>query len=322
MIDLLVLLFLGLLLLRGWARGFVREGMDLLGLLIGTVLAFRVGPAVGVVVSAMASTSDDASRLIGGIIVFFAVGIGAALVTRAIERRAHLPGLNLVNRAGGAGLAAAWGAFLVTLVLTMGVVLPMPPAVADSFDGSAFARTLTDPDGFPQSVFTGLAGDRIVETMLSLRRYVGSRQVVVEPGSVVEFPPAEEDELERSETDAAGVFDLLNRARIEAGVDPVAWSGALADIAYGHALEMYLEGYFAHESPTTGDAGDRLTAAGLAYRVGGENLALAATVEEVHGGLMDSIGHRANIESAAYRRAGVAVIRGPLGLMTVQVFTG
>ena len=147
MIDLVILALLGLLLVRGWARGFVREGMDLLGLLVGTVLAFRIGPSVGLVVTAMANTSDEAARLIGGFIVFFVVGIGAAYLTRVIERRARMPGLNLVNRASGAGLAVAWGAFLATLVLTMAVVLPMPPAVANSIDESAFARTLTDPDG-------------------------------------------------------------------------------------------------------------------------------------------------------------------------------
>lgn len=322
MIDLAILLLLGLLLVRGWARGFVREGMDLVGLLVGTVLAFRLGPTVGRVVTAMASTSDEASRLIGGFVVFFAVGIGAAVATRAIERRAHMPGLNLVNRAGGAGLAAAWGTFLATLLLTLSVVVPMPAAIADSIDDSVFARTLTDPDGFVQGLFTSLSGDRIIETMLSLREVVGARRVILEPDSIIEIPAADPADLSPSEAEAREVYDLVNRARIEAGVDPLAWSDALAEVGYGHAVEMYLDGYFAHQSPVTGDVGHRLTDAGVVYVVAGENLALAATVEEVHGGLMDSPGHRANIEADFYRRIGIAVIRGPLGLMTVQVFTG
>jgi uncharacterized protein YkwD len=233
-----------------------------------------------------------------------------------------MPGLNLVNRAGGAGLAAAWGAFLVTLVLTMGVVLPMPPAVADSIDDSAFARTFTDPSGLPQEVFTGLAGDRIIETMLNLREVVGARRIIVEPDAVVDIPPADPSRLERADAESREIYDLVNRARIDAGLDPLAWSDSLADVGYAHAMEMYLEGYFAHHSSVTGDIGDRLVAAGMSFTVGGENLALAATVEQVHGGLMDSPGHRANIEADFYRRIGIAVVRGPLGLMTVQVFTG
>lgn len=322
MIDLVIIVFLGLLLVRGWARGFVREGMDLVGLVLGTVLAFRLGPTVGVIVAAMANTSEAASRLIGGLIVFFAAGIGTALATRAIERRARMPGLNLVNRAGGAGLAAAWGVFLATLALTMGVVLPMPPAVADSIDDSAVAQRLTDPSGFAQEVFTGLSGDRIIETMLQLREVVGTRRMVIEPDAVVEIPPADPEDLTAAPEEAREIFDLVNRARIDVGLDPLAWSDALASVGRGHALEMYLEGYFAHTSPATGDVGDRLAASGITYRVAGENLALAATVEDVHGGLMDSPGHRANIEGDLYRRVGIAVVRGPLGLMTVQVFTG
>jgi uncharacterized protein YkwD len=37
---------------------------------------------------------------------------------------------------------------------------------------------------------------------------------------------------------------------------------------------------------------------------------------------MDSPGHRANILGSEFATVGIAVVRGPLGLMTVQVFTG
>jgi uncharacterized protein YkwD len=118
------------------------------------------------------------------------------------------------------------------------------------------------------------------------------------------------------------VYQRLNRARVDEGLDPLAWSDALAEVAEGHAYDMYLNGFFSHTSPTTGSLVDRLRAAGLTYRVAGENLALAATPEEVHDGLMDSPGHRANIVGDGYRRVGIAVVSGRLGLMTVQVFMG
>jgi uncharacterized protein YkwD len=68
--------------------------------------------------------------------------------------------------------------------------------------------------------------------------------------------------------------------------------------------------------------GDRLEAVEIPYSLAGENLALAATTTQVHDGLMGSPGHRENILRPEFRRAGVAVVDGPLGLMTVQVFTG
>jgi uncharacterized membrane protein required for colicin V production len=322
MLDVLLIGALALLLVRGWYRGFVREAMDLVGLVLGTVLAFRLARPVGTVVEAMSGMSPDASRLTAWIVVFVAAGIGAAFAARAIERAARLPGLNLMNRVGGAGLAMAWGLFIATLMLSFAVILPMPPAVADQLDDSAMSRTLTDPEGFAQDVFSGLSGDRIVEALINLRHLVGERRVVVEDDDVVEFPPVDGGDLDIDPAAAIEVFDLLNRSRVDEGLDPLAWSPALSEVGLGHAVEMYTEGYFAHESQATGTVGDRLDTAGILFLVAGENLALAATPGDVHEGLMASPGHRRNILLASYRRVGIAVVSGPLGLMTVEVFTG
>jgi uncharacterized membrane protein required for colicin V production len=321
-IDVLVLLVFAALLLRGWYRGFVREAMDLAGLVLGTLLAFRIGGVVGSVITAMSGISPDAGRFIGGVIVFVGTGVGAAILTRYLERHARMPGLNLMNRVGGAGLAMATGVFVVTLMLTLGVVLPMPPAVAEQLDDSAVTQTLTDPDGVPQELFTTLAGDRIVETLINMRRTLGVRRVVLEGEDVLTLPAAEADDLAVDWASADEIFELVNRARIDEGLDPLAWSPALSQVGLGHAVEMYVEGYFSHVSPDTGSVGDRAWDAGIAFRIAGENLALAATPTETHGGLMDSPGHRANILSPEYNRLGIGVVEGPLGLMTVQVFTG
>ena len=322
MIDVVLVLVLGLLLLRGWHRGFIREGMDLVVLVLGAVLAFRLAGPAGAVVEVLTGMSPDVARFVGGILVFVGVGIAGAIGVRWLEQTTRLPGLNVANRIGGAGLAAAWGLFLMTVFLTLAVVLPMPPTVASAVDESAVARTLTDPDGVPQGVFNGLAGDGIIQTVLELRHLVGTRQVVIEGEESVEFPPADPDRLEADPRSARRIFELVNRERIEAGVDPLAWSDALAEVGEGHARDMYLNGYFSHVSPTTGTVADRLFAVGITYRIAGENLALAATPEDTHRGLMDSPGHRRNILLDDYTRIGIAVVDGPLGLMTVQVFTG
>ena len=116
------------------------------------------------------------------------------------------------------------------------------------------------------------------------------------------------------------MFDLLNRARVDAGVDPLAWSTALAEVAAGHGFEMYEEGYFSHVSPATGTVADRMAKVGILYRVVGENLALSPTAESVHDGLMASLGHRENMLDERFTRVGISAVEGPLGLMVVQVF--
>ena len=322
MIDAFLVALLLFLAVRGWFRGLVREAMDLAGLVVGTILAFRFGSFVGGWIASAAGISVDAGRLVGGLVVLVATGVAAALVARAVEARVRMPGVNLIDRAGGAVLAAAWGGFLAMVLLSLALILPLPEAVGSQIDSSVLSRTLIDPGGVPQRVFQALSGDRVVQALLSLREVLGERRVVIEDEETVAFPAADAGELEHDAGAAGEVFDLLNRARVDAGVDPLAWSPALSLVAEGHAAEMYLEGYFSHRSPATGTVGDRLEAAGITYLVAGENLALAATVGEAHQGLMGSPGHRENILRAEFRGVGVGVVVGPLGLMTVQVFTG
>jgi uncharacterized protein YkwD len=118
------------------------------------------------------------------------------------------------------------------------------------------------------------------------------------------------------------VFELLNLARLEANQEPLAFSEGLANVAIGHARAMYGQGYFSHVSPVTGTVADRVDSAGIPYRVVGENLALAVTPSQVHAGLMDSPGHKENILRSTFRRVGIAAIKGPMGYMVVQVFSG
>ena len=246
-IDVVAILMLALLLVRGWWRGFVREAMDLVGLILGTVLAFRLAPFMGGTVNAVFDVSEPVARLIGGSIVLVAVGVGLAIVTRSIDQKFQLPGLNLINRVGGAGLASAWGMFLATLVLTVGVVLPTPPAVSDQLDSSAVTRTLTDPDGLAQEVFNGIAGDRLVAGVLRLREPSARAESSSDRARASSSPAADPDDLEAYPETARLVFDLLNEARVADGKTALIWSDAIAGVAAGHASEMYLGG----TSPTS-----------------------------------------------------------------------
>jgi uncharacterized protein YkwD len=300
----------------------VREALDLAGLVAGTMLAFRFGPLLGGVIASMAGISTDTGRLVGGLVLLVATGVAAAFLAGALEGRVRRPGVNLIDRAGGAALASAWGGFLMVVLLSLLLALPLPAAVGRQLDSSAITRALTAPGGAPQAAFRALSGDRAIQALLQLREAVGERRVIVEGDEAVTLPAADPGDLHPDSAAATAVFDRLNRARIDAGADPLAWSPALSQVAEGHALEMYLEGYFSHRSPVTGTVADRLDAGGITYSVAGENLALAATTTQVHEGLMGSPGHRENILRPEFRRVGVAVVEGPLGLMTVQVFTG
>ncbi len=322
MIDFVLGLYLAALVARGWLRGFVRELMDLVGLVLGLVVAFRLSEPLGEFVSSWSGMGPGASRVTAGIVLFILVGLLAAVGAHYLAKIFKRPGLEMSNRALGAGLAVTWAWALATVIVSVLVILPMPLAVADQLERSALVRMLTDPELPTQQAFHAVAGNRVVENILSIQRLVGNRQIILEEGESLPLEPADPSELAREPADADEVFDLLNEARVDAGLPPLAWSEALAEVGYGHATEMYVEGYFAHESPTTGTVADRIRAQGVTVRLAGENLALAAAPFLVHEGLMGSEGHRANILRPEFRRVGIGAVQGPHGLMVVQVFSG
>lgn len=322
MLDFLLGSFFVFLFIRGWARGFVKEAMDLLGVLVGLAVAFRLSPAAGAVVSGTIGSSPTVSRVIGGLLLFTIVGGFAAVVAHYLHRVARLPGLALGNRLTGAGLALAWGAFVATLVLSVVSLFRLPPAVAEQLEESSVASTLTDPAGMPQSVFAQVSGDRVIGVLLSLDDLIGSRHAIVEGDERVEFEAADPDTLAPDTGSVLDLFDDLNEERSEAGFEPLVWSDSLSTIASAHADEMYTDGYFSHQSPSTGMVADRLARSGVVVRRVGENLALAADATEAHEGLVSSPSHLENIVDPGYSSVGVAAIKGPLGLMVVQVFGG
>jgi uncharacterized protein YkwD len=119
----------------------------------------------------------------------------------------------------------------------------------------------------------------------------------------------------------AQILELVNEERVNAGLSPLAFDEAMVPVGRAHAVEMFELGYFAHESPVTGDPFDRLAAADITYLTAGENLAFAPDIVTAHRGLMNSPGHRANILSPKFGRGGMAVIRSRYhGLMIVQMF--
>jgi uncharacterized membrane protein required for colicin V production len=321
LIDFVLGLYFAGLFVRGWVRGFTREAMDLIGLIVGIALAFRFSGPLGDALAEWLGISPELGRLAGGLALFLLVGVLASIGAHYLQRVFTMPGLGLTHRLLGGGLALAWALFIAILLLSLLVVLPLPGAFGERLDESRVASALTDPESFPQRMFFTVAGDRVLEALLNLDRLVGRNEVILEEDETLSITPAEPEDLRRDENAAMEIFELVNRARIEKGLDPLAWSAPLAAVGEAHATEMYLDGYFGHTSPTTGTVADRMANAGIPYVIVGENLALAATARTVHNGLMDSPGHRANILGSDFTRVGIGVIKGPLGLMVVQVFS-
>ena len=299
------------------------EAIDLGILVLGLLVGFRVSGPFGSFIAGWMGISLAAASVVGGSLAF----LGVAIVGKLIVRIGHfglrlIPGGATLNRAVGSAFGAVWGLVVFTLVLSLVAVLPLGEAAARELDNSAIADVLIDPDGPVQITMATAIGDPVLRVLLGLRNVIGPGRVIVEGEERIDLPRAAPDQLAQETEAAELLFTELNRSRVAAGVDPLAWSVILSDVGVAHAREMYESGYFAHHSPITGTVDDRLEQAGIPFVVTGENLALAVNAGSTHAGLMGSPGHRANILSARYVWVGIGVVEGPLGLMTVQVFMG
>ena len=115
---------------------------------------------------------------------------------------------------------------------------------------------------------------------------------------------------------------LVNTERTQRGLVPLVMDEKLVLVARQHSQEMLQQHYFAHDSPERGSPFDRMAAAGIRYRIAGENIALAPNVERAHTGLMNSPEHKENILRPEFRKVGIGVINGGLsGETFTQDFT-
>jgi uncharacterized protein YkwD len=322
MIDFILGLYLAGLAVRGWLRGFVKELLDLLGLVIGLAVAFRLSAPVGDFLTDQFDMTPEWARIGAGVTLFVLVSTGLSLAANQLAKVMRLPGMNLANRLAGSGFALAWGIALVLVAASVLRAIPMPPVVDETLDSSAVITVLGSPDSPTQRMFQSLVGDEVLDTLLALGPLIDNRNVVLDGDDVIEIAPASPEDLTVNPGAADQSFLLVNRTRTGAGLAPLAWSESLAEVATGHMMDMYLNGFVSHVSPTTGTIGDRVRVARIPLTAVGENLALAATPRAVHAGFMESDGHRANILRTNFDRLGVAAVDGPLGLMIVQVYGG
>jgi uncharacterized protein YkwD len=105
---------------------------------------------------------------------------------------------------------------------------------------------------------------------------------------------------------------------------PLALSGTLGGVAFGHATDMAEHGYFEHRDLNGQSPADRVRAVGYREKLVGENIAYGPkTLDEVVQGWLDSPGHCENMMDPRFVEMGIAYAPGRAGrhgLYWVQVF--
>lgn len=118
---------------------------------------------------------------------------------------------------------------------------------------------------------------------------------------------------------AEKVFQLLNQARREHNLAPLAKDPLLTYVAYQHSQNMAQKRFFAHINPDGDDPNDRFRNHGGFGHVG-ENIALDTRIDSAFRRLMGSPGHRANILSDQFTHAGMGVYSAGGQFYVTQLF--
>jgi uncharacterized protein YkwD len=134
--------------------------------------------------------------------------------------------------------------------------------------------------------------------------YVG-----VPPAREITVAVASSSPQAMDETAAKRQFlELINDERKRGGLGPLAGHERLDRVARAHSADMHEHGFVGHTSKTTGSAEDRVARSGLRTTLVLENIGRGYSPEEVHRGLVDSPGHRANLVHPQATHVGIGVV--------------
>lgn len=306
---------------RGWRRGFLRELLDWFVLVFGAVIAFRLSPVIGTILSGMANIPYEVGRVIAGVLILVALVVASFLLGNVIARAMKIvPGVTALNRIGGAAVGVAFALVIVVLSTALAAAVPLPASaeasVEESISSSAIGSAIVDPGGPVLSALSVASGEEVYGAVIAVRDAVGDRLAA---GTLpIPLPDVGDAPLPPSQTIAQAMFDALNRHRIAAGEDPLAWSADLAVVAVARTTAAYRSGVLSVDDDLTSS----LRAAGVPGTTHADLIVLAATTDGLVEAVVGASAYERIIVDASYRKAGIGVVEGPYGLMSVAVLSG
>ena len=317
-VDLLFLIFVAFYAYRGYRRGAIREGFDLLGFVIGLFLALRLSAYVGKVFE-LFGAGEGWAGFLGGVLIFAAFVVGAAIAGNRVHPKIVKGEQSRAFRVGGSFIASVWAALFAIFIMIMLTLTPAPSGAQRAIRDSVTAKSFLS-SGSPLYALQSYADTDGRQFLIFLRQYFGQ----LEPEQTAEgdeiFRIQASDEITLDADAEAQLLEMVNGERRQRGLSILQAHAPIREVARKHSSDMYRRGYFSHVNPDREDPFDRIRAGSVDYEFAGENLALAPTLEMVHNGLMNSPRHRDNILKPEFTDLGVGIYRGPHGLMVTQNF--
>lgn len=318
MIDFILGLALAGMLIRGWSRGFVREALDLVGLIVGIWIAFRLSAPFGDFLSESFGVAPEVARIGGGVILFVLFGVLLSIAAHYLSKVMNLPGLSMVNRVGGAAVAVGWGVVILLVLISIAAVSPIPESWQDQLEDSRVVSWIAGEDAVPRQVFETMAGDNVMAAIASIQDVFGSARAVPEGDEILEFPRAQADEIRQVRDEAEDVLDKINEDRVSAGLRAVTAVGPVTELAEERAAGLYVAGFLRRIGDCSTNLADRSYNAPRCDNM----VALAGTALGAYEGIKETAQGATMISNPDLDRAGVAVVDGPTGRLVVVILAG
>ena len=315
MIDLLIGVGLAAMVFRGWSRGLVREVLDLVGLVAGIWIAFRLSGPMASFLEDGFGVSPEVARIGGGILLFVLFGVGMTVAAHFLSRFMSLPGLSLINRVGGVAMAVAWGVALAFVLLSLVRVLPLPDDWKVEVDESRAADVIIGEEAIPRQVFETVAGDDVMAAAAAIQDIFGVARAVPQGTETFAFPPSEADEIRQVRDEASDLVESINEYRLGRDQRALVSVAPLTALAEERATEMYTAGSLGRIE----DCFAELAASGHRVAACDNMVALAATSSAGIDAIIESPGGVAALGLRNADRVGVAVVDGGMGRLVVVV---
>ena len=319
-IELFVYIFIVFFVINGWKNGFLLQFFYLMVLLISIALSFRYSDQVGSYISSWFNSNIQLSEIFGGVLIFITVLTVSSFFQNFLANNKKQRDVG--NKILGGFVSLLVSNLILTLIFTITSIISVPQFFEDTIENSNLVSFYTDTSGTPQQALELITGTDLIKVVSRIKDLTGKSSVVVGEQGCIEIPKYSLSNLSNNNEQKNELYELLLTERSNQNLAPLELSEKLSDIALNYAYAMYQDGFWCHKNPKNGElVGDRLSKQGFPYIDIGENLALSSSVRSGHISLMNSESHKNTILDNEFKRVGIGIVSGPLGLIIVQIFS-
>ena len=319
-IELFVYIFIVFFVINGWKNGFLLQFFYLMVLLISIALSFRYSDQVGSYISSWFNSNIQLSEIFGGVLIFITVLTVSSFFQNFLANNKKQRDVG--NKILGGFVSLLVSNLILTLIFTITSIISVPQFFEDTIENSNLVSFYTDTSGTPQQALELITGTDLIKVVSRIKDLTGKSSVVVGEQGCIEIPKYSLSNLSNNNEQKDELYALLLTERSNQNLPPFELSEKLSDIALNYAYTMYQDGFWCHKNPKNGElVGDRLSKQGFPYIDIGENLALSSSVRSGHISLMNSESHKNTILDNEFKRVGIGIVSGPLGLIIVQIFS-